>query len=264
MKQKILTAFLLLLALAVGLLLPQIAMITTDRSLYGQTETVDMEEVSLLFTQDESGQGLYLIDKITAFQNGDPSIVLIGTDTAEDYDNAIAIATEALNTMMGNPPAYTNASANYELAYFSEDLAFPVWDVWLIFGDSGTANMILDDATGAILSMYIWDGGPSLDVLFSRYRQDAEAMGIDFEQRLSMHIAAVLSGLLGDSEPVSLEYNYESRRMSLFWEIGEVEVPYVISEHYGIILFNPTEQQLLAAENNAAGIDAQEAADASE
>lgn len=237
MKYRIFSGALLALALVCGLLLPQTAVFLTDRELYSQKEAVDMEEVNLLLSQEDTTKDSNVPEKLLAYRTEWPNTLSI--DTPEEPDWAISQCMQVLSSIAEVPLSFSNSDAYYELAYFSDSIAFAVWNVWIEFNNTCVANFILDDTTGAILHMSIQDYDENLLALFEMSAQESQQTE-NLDAILGNRIAVILSRHMGSETPWLLRYEYSSNILAFYDESGtELEIPFVIDTENCNIIFNP-------------------------
>lgn len=254
MKRFLLTIMALFLAIGSGLTLPKVVLTLADNRLSGSSQSAAVEEPNLFKAADEPSRdtkaedGLSVAQKLACYMNEEPSTVLMSTNTQAENDNAIGIAMTVMESMLDQAPTYQDAWVVNHLAYFSDGTIFAVWNVWLQYEDTWSANFIIDDATGAILSMVIRDKDLSFPSLFvSCWEESQRRDGSSFDLILREHVAAAISNSLGSPESIQTEYLPDAECLFIQMDGQELPLPYYVLPDEGIIAFNPISDQQLAA-----------------
>lgn len=251
---------LILLCLAFPLLLvflPEVTMGLTDRQNRGSAESISVAEVRLLMERTPWDLYFTVPEKLTAFSQGERNAVYLGADD-EKCAAAMENARAVLNAVTGTDQeqSFLSGWAEYELACFSDVMAFPVWHVWLEYDSEAKVSVVLDDTTGAVLSMVIVGEQEGVAALFEQsYLRYAEGGGmLPFEDYIMQTAAAALSEHMGREPVMSATLDTDGQTLTLSMEEGSAEVPFFckIGDAPSYVAFNSKDRALLNLAEDAA------------
>ena len=207
--KHIITAVLLALAFAAGLLLPQIFMEWQDRKL-ATPQLVSVTEPTLEW---DSGKGLRqdieehtgeeVAHRLALFQAGPQATFPIGTATTDEMIWAASRAVEFLNMVCEAEPVINHSEAEFQLAWFEDGTTVAFWTAFVQFNDRWICIMTIDAETGAILQAIINPNGADLSELFpGSFERAAIEPGTSFEGLVSLRFCDALGHFMGRNDGV--------------------------------------------------------------
>lgn len=148
MKQKIIAAAAFLLALAFGLVLPTLAAWLQDSRTEQTPEHHTIEEIHISYHGEPS-----ILEKLLLIHETRGSVLgETGLYTEEKIQNLLVAFAEQL---WGPGAAVSNGQLQLTYFYPSDRAALLLWDCNFTVNDRCFCHLLLDDATGAILSVTI-------------------------------------------------------------------------------------------------------------
>ena len=244
--KKLIPVCLLLLALAVGLLLPRGYMLILDETL-ADPEAIATGESVLLGNMKLTGRVEKLLESQTVarrlmeFRDG---VVVMPTDTL-DYEEkvevvsgeeAVRIAMALLNDLVEEPLNPHETIVMNQRALLSDGVDVRVWQVEIHFNGSWIAKMIIDVGNEAVLQLDIRNGeGMALWRFFRKKGFGADKS--EWVEQVSQRIGECLSDYMGTGSLGSVEV-IPSRKTAVVTFEGTpptaVEVPFWMELYRGI------------------------------
>lgn len=204
--KHIITAVLLALAVAAGLLLPEVFMEWKDRELE-TPKLISVTEPTLEWAGQgtkaelEGVTGEELAQRLTLFENGTPISVPLGTATTDEVLWAGSRAIEFLNMLFEVEPGISNSGAEYQLAWFEDGTTVPFWTAWVEFNGNWRCIMTMDGESGAILQCVI---NPNEQALAELFPESFERAGgnpdAHFEREIAQRFCDTLCFFMGRND----------------------------------------------------------------
>lgn len=209
MKRVLMTGLLLLLAVAVGLMLPGAVLTLQDRSL-NQPESLTVTEPTLVLEDPSKSQEAdaaaepdseAIAERLQYFETGPSVSMPLGTATTDDVLWATSRAVEFLNLACEEMPDVSLSEAEYQLAWFEDGTTIPFWTAYVEFNDTCRCIMTIDGESGAILQLIIKPNGADLAELFPEsFRKAATEPDADFEKLVAQRFCDALGYFMGRND----------------------------------------------------------------
>lgn len=201
--KHIITAVLLALAVAAGLLLPEVFMEWQDRELetpqlVSVTEpTLEWDSSKGLSQESEEFSGGEIARRLALFQDGPQVTVPIGNYTKDDVLWATERAMAFLNMVLEVEPQVFNSGSEYQLAWFEDGTTIPFWTTYVNFHGDCAFIVNIDAETGAILQCLINPNSIDLSELFP---ESFERCSTSFEKLVAQRFCDALGYFLGGND----------------------------------------------------------------
>ena len=204
--KHIITAILLALAVAAGLLLPEVFMDWKDRELetpqlVSVTEpTLEWNPSKTQLSEEEIG-GEEIARRLALFQDGPQVTVPIGNYTKEDTLWVTEQAMAFLNMVLEVEPQVFNSGSEYQLAWFEDGTTIPFWTTYINFHGDCAFIVNIDAESGAILQCLINPNAIDLSELFPEsFERAATEPDTYFEEQVSQRFCDALGYFLGGND----------------------------------------------------------------
>lgn len=204
--KHILTAVLLALAVAAGLLLPEVFMEWKDRELE-TPQLVSVTEPTLEWnptkaqSSREEVSGAELARRLELFGNSQPVTVPVGTANAEDLLWATSHAIDFFNALFETQLEVYDSGAEYQLAWFEDGTTFPFWTAYILFSQDCVCLLNFDAESGAILYCTVNLNGHDLGEFFPEsFEQAAENPNTSFEDLVAQRFCDTLGFFMGSND----------------------------------------------------------------
>lgn len=218
--KHIITAILLALAVAAGLLLPEVFMEWQDRELE-TPQLVSVTEPTLecnpskAQSSEEEISSEEIARRLVLFQAGPQVTVPIGTGTADDAQRATDRAMEFLNMVLEVQPEVLNSGSEYQLAWFEDGTTVPFWTTYVNFRGDCAFIVNIDGESGAILQCLINPNAIDLSELFPEsFERGSTQPDTSFEELVAQRFCDALGYFMGRNDrganPVSLSEEPDS------------------------------------------------------
>lgn len=171
--KRILIALLLLLALIVGFVMPELWLNWEDKTLES-VQIIDLSEPVLKWEGNKSADqiqeseisGEEIAYRLRLFESGPeisiPQSTVDSTDTEWVSEHAVAFLTELFEI----EPSISGFYIDYRFAWFENGMTVPIWSVEIAFNDHWHCAIDIDEASGAITRCIIQSNGQSFATLF--------------------------------------------------------------------------------------------------
>ncbi len=171
--KRILIALLLVLALIVGLVMPELWLDWRDKTLES-VQIIDLSEPVLKWEANKSTDeimetevsGEEIAYRLRLFESGPeisiPQSTADSVDTAWVSEHAIAFLTELFEV----EPSISGFFIEYRFAWFENGMTVPIWSVEMAFNDHWHCAIDIDEKNGAIMRCIIQSNGQSFASLF--------------------------------------------------------------------------------------------------
>lgn len=205
--KHIITAILLALAVAAGLLLPEVFMDWKDREL----ETPQLVSVTEPTLEWDESEGLSqkvaeitseeIARRLALFQDGPQVTVPIGNYTKDDVLWATERAMAFLNMVLEVEPQVFNSGSEYQLAWFEDGTTIPFWTTYINFHGDCAFIVNIDAESGAILQCLINPNAIDLSELFPEsFERGSTEPDTYFEELVAQRFCDALGHFLGGTE----------------------------------------------------------------
>lgn len=170
LKSVLLTVLLLLLSAALGWFLPAGAAVILDKAAESSVKTVEIEPVSLSYSQD-----LSISDKLAAINRGDYSQggFALSNGIFLKKDEAEKISSQFYADFWKRPESEVDAVATPNMMQSISGNGLVVWIVDIASAGTGFGTIVVDDATGVILAVSLMPERPlwnlSAEIIESRF-----------------------------------------------------------------------------------------------
>lgn len=204
--KHIITAILLALAVAAGLLLPEAFMEWKDRELeipqlVSVTEPTLEWNLSKAQSSEEEITSEEIARRLALFQDGPQVTVPIGNYTKDDMLWAIERAMAFLNMVLEVEPQVFNSGSEYQLAWFEDGTTIPFWTTYVNFHGDCAFIVNIDAESGAILQCLINPNAIDLSELFPEsFERAATETDTYFEELVSQRFCEALGYFLGGTD----------------------------------------------------------------
>lgn len=205
--KHIITAILLALAIAAGLLLPEVFMKWQDQELeipqlVSVTEpTLEWDESEGLSQKAAEITGEEIARRLALFQDGPQVTVPIGNYTKDDVLWATERAMAFLNMVLEVEPQVFNSGSEYQLAWFEDGTTIPFWTTYINFHGDCAFIVNIDAESGAILQCLINPNAIDLSELFPEcFERAATEPDSYFEELVSQRFCEALGYFLGGND----------------------------------------------------------------
>lgn len=203
--KHLLTALLLALAVAAGLLLPELAMEWQDSALE-TAQTIELPEPVLEWDPSKPELASVVTSediarRLELFEIGPATAVPIGTATTDDVLWAASRAIEFLNLACEVEPDVAIGDAEYQLAWFEDGTTVNFWTACVGFNGSWVCIMTIDAESGAILQCILNGNGADLAELFpDSFTRAANEPGASFEELVTERFTDALGYFMGRND----------------------------------------------------------------
>lgn len=205
--KHIIIAILLALAVAAGLLLPEVFMEWQDRELetpqlVSVTEpTLEWDSSKGLPQESEEFTGGEIGRRLALFQDGPHVTVPIGNYTKDDVLWATERAMVFLNMVLEVEPQVFNSGSEYQLAWFEDGTTIPFWTTYVNFHGDCAFIVNIDAESGAILQCLINPNAIDLSELFPEsFERAATKPDTCFEELVAQRFCDALGYFLGGND----------------------------------------------------------------
>lgn len=231
--KHIITALLLALAVAAGLLLPEVFMEWQDQKLE-TPQLVSVTEPVLEWNTAKASAAAeitndVLIHRLELFGTQSPVTVPIGTATTEDIDRVINLSNAFLEQAIEADLDIDYHGSDLQLAWFEDNTAVPFWTVYAEFNGSWICILTIDDDTGAVLQCALNGNGAYLAELYPACFEEASSEpDTHFEDLAAAQFCKALGLFWGGSngEEAAVVYDAASGTVSVSFPAGsELSAP---------------------------------------
>lgn len=204
--KHIITAVLLALAVAAGLLLPEVFMEWQDKELE-TPQLVSVTEPTLEWnpskaqSSEEEISSEEIARRLTLFQGGPQVTVPIGTFTNDDMLRATERAMAFLNMVLEVEPQVFNSGSEYQLAWFEDGTTIPFLTTYINFHGDCAFIVNIDAESGAILQCLINPNAIDLSELFPEsFERISTQSDTSFEELVAQRFCDALVYFMGGND----------------------------------------------------------------
>lgn len=205
--KRIITAVLLALAVAAGLLLPEVFMAWKDREL-DTPQMVSVTEPTLEWDPNKGARqdaavvtGEEIAHRLELFGNSQPVTVPVGTANSEDLLWATSHAIDFFNELFETQLEVYDSGAEYQLAWFEDGTTFPFWTAYILFSQDCVCLLNFDAESGAILYCTVNLNGHDLGEFFPEsFEQAAKNPNTSFEDLVTQRFCDTLCFFMGRND----------------------------------------------------------------
>lgn len=203
--KHIITAILLALAVAAGLLLPEVFMEWQDKELE-RPQLVSVTEPTLEWNPSKRESATVVTSediahRLELFGAGPATAVPIGTATTDEVIWAASRAVEFLSMACEVMPDVEMSDAEYQLAWFPDGTTVNFWTAFVYFNDSWRCIITIDAESGAILQVIVNPNGANLAELFPEsFERAATEPGTYFEELVAQRFCDALGFFMGRND----------------------------------------------------------------
>lgn len=196
--KRILTIFLFLSAVIMGLAMPKLWLDWQDELLQ---ETIDVYEPMLTWQANkvdgditESETGIEkIMERLKLFETG-PAISLPQGTTVDDEAEISERAIHFLNALFEVRPEIYGYMVDFRYAWFEEGEVCPIWTVEMAFNEGWHCTLDIDEESGAILRCIIQSDSQMFATLFpdSFAACNGEESSLAFQERMNLRFCEAL------------------------------------------------------------------------
>ncbi len=211
--KRILIALLLLLALIVGLVMPELWLDWRGKTLE-TVQIIDLSEPILNWNANKSTDeiretevsGEAIAYRLRLFESGPeisiPQSSAVSVDTTWVSEHAIAFLTELFEV----EPSVSGFFIEYRFAWFENGVTVPIWSVEMAFNDHLHCAIDIDEESGAIMRCVIQSNGQSFAPLFpdSFERSGQDEFSPYFKSQVAMRFCEALQQAMCYYDGVSI------------------------------------------------------------